>query len=166
MTKYLIAIYTDKPRFLIFKGKAGAWEPIHDWECATGMPGDDGKSCSFRGAFRLGDGAGEQYNDGEPLTMSAGVYGKSVDLPGYSGATYGYFLNGVWAIHSTINGSSEASQMNKRISHGCIRLTRAHASWVYHNMPRYTRVWSRPRAEISYTNTCASIPASMVRIMH
>lgn len=145
MTKYLIAIYPDNPRFVIFQGSKGNWVPIKDWECGTGAAEADGKSRSLRGAWKLGEGRGEEYDGGRPLTAEAGKYGKSINLPGYSGCTYGYFINGKWAIHSTMPGVPESQQVNRLVSHGCIRLRLENAKWVYYNMPRYTRVWSVPR---------------------
>ena len=144
-TKYLIAIYPDNPRLVIFQGSKDNWVPIKDWECGTGAAGDDGKSISLRGAWKLGEGTGQEDEDSDPLTAEAARSGKSVSLPGYSGCTYGYFIVMKWAIHSTMPGVAISKQVNRLVSHGCIRLKLENAKWVYDNMPRWTRVWSVPR---------------------
>jgi lipoprotein-anchoring transpeptidase ErfK/SrfK len=144
-TKYLIAVYPDKPRVLIFKGSRGNWVPFRDWACTTGAPGSDGKSITLRGMWLLGHSDGREEEDGEPLTRSAALYGKSVDLPGFSGATYGYLVVGRWAFHSTLPGIPVSQQLGTMQSHGCIRLAIANAKWLYNNMPRWTRVVSVPR---------------------
>ncbi len=142
-TKYLIAISPDHPRLVIFQGSKGNWKPIKDFACTTGAPGSNGKSITMRGDWRLGAGAGEMEDTGfAPINAQAAREGKNVNNPAFSGAKYIYYMFQIFAIHSTLPSQSEASQMGRRLSHGCIRLEMVNAKYVYYNMPRFTKVWT------------------------
>ena len=124
-SKYLILVSRTYNRLNIYQKKDGSWKRIKAWICSTGKK----STPSLAGTFTVG------------------ARGFSFDTSGNDGTCYYYTQwSGNYLFHSVIyklhnyNTIKYSGQLGKNISHGCVRLDRANAKWIYDNIPSGTKV--------------------------
>ena len=122
-SKYLILVDTDACRVGIFTGEEGAWKLKYYWQCCVGKS----STPTVKGTFTVGY---KTYSFGESK--------------GYS-CYYATQIYGSYLFHSVLyypyTNTIKDGTMGKAVSHGCVRLTKAHAKWIYNNIPRGTKVY-------------------------
>lgn len=124
-SKYLILVSRTYNRLNIYQKSNGSWKRIKAWICSTGKK----STPSLSGTFTVGS------------------RGFSFDTSGNDGTCY-YYTQwcGNYLFHSVIyklhdyNTIKSSNQLGKNISHGCVRLDRANAKWIYDNIPSGTKV--------------------------
>lgn len=123
---YLILCSKTYNRLNIYKKDSdGEWERIKSWKCSTGKK----KSQSRSGTFYVGS------------------RGFSFDTSGNDGTCYYWTQwSGNYLFHSVIyklhnyNKIKYGNQLGRNLSHGCVRLDRSNAKWIYQNIPSGTKV--------------------------
>mgnify|MGYP002584530156 CR=1 FL=1 len=120
-TGYLILVDRAACRTSVFRGSAGAWNMICDWQCAPGKP----STPTVGGEFTVG---------------SKGYYFDSGNARCYWFTQfYGdYLFHSV--LYSKYNGSLMDGRVGMQLSHGCVRLAIQNAKWIYDNIPTGTKV--------------------------
>ncbi|SFC69419.1 L,D-transpeptidase [Clostridium uliginosum] len=122
-TSYLINISIKNQKTYIYKGNSNNWSLDKTFSCSTGINGEDTPCGSFtikeKGAWFFS----EKYNQG-------GKYWTQID--------------GDILFHSMPFDKDKTTildtTLNKRSSHGCIRLSLNDAKWIYDNIPRDTKI--------------------------
>lgn len=123
-TKYLILVNSKTNRVGIFTGKKGSWTLKYYWTCATGKA----SSPTVKGSYTV-TGRGKSF-------------GTSRYTCWYYTQFYGNYL-----FHSILYSPGSMSKvvesgLGTNASHGCVRLSLAHAKWIYTNIPNKTKVIS------------------------
>ncbi len=119
-TNYLILVNCSIHYVAIYSGSAGAWTPVHKWQCADGAPGTP----TIKGTF------------------STGQKGYYFDAFGVRCFYYTQF-SGNYLFHSVLcneNGAVVDGRVGMGLSHGCVRLAKENAKWIYDNIPTGTKV--------------------------
>lgn len=113
-TKYLILVNRKAHKVGVFTGKKGNWSYKYYWSCVTGASG----SPTITGTFR-----------------SSG-YKKTV-LSTDSRAKWCTQISGGYFFHTILASESE---LGKSLSHGCVRLAKSNAKWIYNNIRSGTTI--------------------------
>ncbi len=119
-TNYLILVNCNIHYVAIYKGSQGAWTPIYKWQCADGAAGTP----TVKGSF---------------TTAQKGYY---FDKFGVRCFYYTQFY-GDYLFHSVLcneNGDVVDGRVGMGLSHGCVRLAKENAKWIYDNIPTGTKV--------------------------
>ncbi|GAA0078445.1 hypothetical protein UT300005_28240 [Clostridium sp. CTA-5] len=122
-TPYLINISIKDQKTYIYKGNSNSWVLDRTFPCSTGIDGENTPTGSFsikeKGDWFFSD----KYKQG----------GK-----------YWTQINGNILFHSVPFAEDRTTvldnTLNKRSSHGCIRLSLNDARWIYDNIPKETSV--------------------------
>lgn len=122
-TPYLINISIKDQKTYIYKGNSNNWVLDRTFQCSTGIDGENTPTGSFsikeKGDWFFSD----KYKQG-------GKYWTQID--------------GNILFHSLPFAEDRATvldnTLNKRSSHGCIRLLLNDAKWIYDNIPKDTTV--------------------------
>lgn len=124
-TRYLILINSKAHKVGIYKGSKGNWSEVKYWSCTTGAPGTPTK----KGVFSV-KGKGLHFGESKGYTCwyYTQFYGN------YLFHSVLYYPNSKTKIKSGILGASRW--------HGCVRLAKSNAKWIYDNVPRGTKVVS------------------------
>ncbi len=119
-TGYLILVNCSTHNVAIYSGGKGCWTPVHKWQCADGAPG----SPTVKGEFSTG---------------SKGYYFDSYGVRCF----YYTQFSGNYLFHSVLcneNGDVVDGRVGMALSHGCVRLAKDNAKWIYDNIPTGTKV--------------------------
>lgn len=124
-TKYLILVNSKSHKVGIYKGSKGNWSEVKYWTCTTGAAGTPTK----KGAFTVG--------------IKGTHFGES---HGYTCWYYTQF-SGNYLFHSVLYYPNSKTKIKSGVlgvsaSHGCVRLSKNNAKWIYDNIPRGTKVVS------------------------
>ncbi len=124
-TKYLILINSKSHKVGIYKGSKGNWKQIKLWSCTTGAS----STPTVKGTFTV-KGKGLHFGESKGYTCwyYTQFYGN------YLFHSVLYYPNSKTKIKSGVLGVSA--------SHGCVRLAKSNAKWIYDNIPRGTKVVS------------------------
>ena len=120
-TGYLILVNCDIHYVAIYSGEKGAWKPLFKWQCGNGAPGTE----TVHGTFSIG---------------SKGYY---FDPEGGGRCFYYSQFYGDYLFHSVIcdkDGNVIDGRLGCAVSHGCVRLAKENAKWIYDNIPSGTTV--------------------------
>lgn len=120
-TNYLIWVSKKDFRVHVFSGKKGDWTLLKSLRCSIGAPGTP----TCEGTYKFY----ERINKWD--------YGSY-----YVGPVMRF--NGGYALHSTIvnnNGTLRDGRLEKRISHGCVRIAPDEMNWLFSIIPLYTTVY-------------------------
>lgn len=124
-TKYLILVNSKSHKVGIYKGSKGNWSEVKYWTCTTGAAGTPTK----KGTFTVG--------------IKGTHFGES------HGYTCWYFtqFSGNYLFHSVLYYPNSKTKIKSGVlgvsaSHGCVRLAKNNAKWIYDNIPRGTKVVS------------------------
>ncbi|OUO46797.1 hypothetical protein B5F79_06290 [Olsenella sp. An285] len=147
LTQYLLTVDTTNNRVVVFQGTYipslgwyGNWTPLYDWSCSTGNKIYHGGDGTPTGIYRIGGNADYNWNESGNYTPG----GYRTTYWAINDVTYftGFLLN--LGFHSTVGyqgGYSDANQLGKHITHGCIRLAEDCAKWIYYNALPGTKVY-------------------------
>ena len=139
--RYFVSTSIPKCRTIVWEnlnygtGRAAEWVPKFDWLAGTSLP-EDATHSEAVGWFRFGGSNGEPYSGGP--AASGANNGRSPSCWGVRNVIF-LWLN--LAYHSTgASGAAGASEVGKRVSHGCIRLMDDCIQWLYNrnNTPNGT----------------------------
>lgn len=124
-TKYLILVNSKSHKVGIYKGSKGNWSEVKYWTCTTGAAGTPTK----KGTFTVG--------------IKGTHFGES---HGYTCWYYTQF-SGNYLFHSVLYYPNSKTKIKSGVlgvsaSHGCVRLAKNNAKWIYDNIPRGTKVVS------------------------
>ena len=116
-------IYVDKSdyRVRVYQGQQYQWREVKSYPCAIGAPGTP----TITGQF--------EYMSKESIWPYNGYYVGPIMR----------FYNG-YALHSTLRyygGGEYDGRVGVQISHGCIRLHPEDITWMWNNIPLYTKVY-------------------------
>lgn len=122
-TKYLIAVDCTKNRTCIYQGKKGNWKLKYYWMCTTGaknMP-------TVKGSFKVKK---KVSHFGEPKGYTCW------HATGFKGEYY---------FHSVLYKKNSKTKikdgrLGMKLSHGCIRLAKKNAKWIYKRCKKGTKV--------------------------
>lgn len=120
-TNYLIQVSLNNFKVNIYTGKQGGWKLIHQYTCTIGKP----STPTPRGTYSIGE--------------KGPYFGVN---KGYKCLYYTQF-SGDYLFHSIVynlDGSVRDGRLRMRLSNGCIRLATEHAKWIYHTIPKGTKV--------------------------
>ena len=120
-TDYLILVNLRSFKVNIYKGSTNKWNLIHSYICTIGKT----STPTPKGTFTVG---------------IKGLY-FGVDK-GYK-CWYFTQFKGNYLFHSIIynlDGSIRDGRLGRKLSDGCIRLSKENAKWIYDNVPRGTKV--------------------------
>ena len=147
-TQYLIVLDSATYRVYVFEGSAYNWKAKYAWACGVWMAGY-GPSMHHQDAYGWyndytvgGDDACYNYTRWKNGTNNfkggyRAEYYPEDDIKYFTGICLDL------GFHSTIGwegGYSDVNQLNRNISHGCVRLLEANAKWIYDNCGVGTRV--------------------------
>ena len=122
-TKYLIAVDCTRNRTCIFQGKKGNWRLKYYWKCTTGKK----STPTIKGNFKV---CGKVSHFGESNGYSVWHATR---------IKYEYYFHSVlykpWSKKTIIAG-----KLGKNLSHGCVRLKKSNAKWIYKNCKSGTRI--------------------------
>ncbi len=122
-TKYLIAVDCTRNRTCIFQGKKGNWKLKYYWKCTTGKK----STPTIKGNFKV---CGKVSHFGESNGYSVWHATR---------IKYEYYFHSVlykpWSKKTIIAG-----KLGKNLSHGCVRLKKSNAKWIYKNCKSGTRI--------------------------
>ena len=122
-TKYLIAVDCTKNRTCIFTGKKGNWKLKSYWKCTTGKK----STPTIKGNFKV---CGKVSHFGEQ---------KGYSVWHATRIKYEYYFHSIlyrpYSKTKVLNGT-----LGKNLSHGCIRLKKENANWIYKNCKNGTRI--------------------------
>ena len=124
-TKYLILINSKSHKVGIYKGSKGNWSEVKYWTCTTGAPSTPTK----KGVFTVGS-KGTHFGESHGYTC----WYYTQFSGNYLFHSVLYYPNSKTKIKSGVLGASA--------SHGCVRLAKTNAKWIYDNIPRGTKVVS------------------------
>lgn len=130
-TKYLISVDRRKNRTVVYHKSKGEWVVKYYWKCSTGAPSDYSKiSCTPSGSFSVPKkGTHQKYfgdSHGYRCWYTTRIY-------------KGYLFHSV--LYQPYSGSRiQDGRLGYNISHGCIRLSKDNAYWLYKNIKPGTRV--------------------------
>lgn len=122
-TKYLILVNTSTNRVEILKGKKNKWSVVKYWKCTSGASGTP----TVKGNFTIQN------------------KGKSFGGASYT-CWYWSQFHGNYLFHSVLYQKGSSSKIRDgrlgiKASHGCVRLAKSNAKWIYNNVPRGTKVY-------------------------
>ncbi|WP_252254883.1 L,D-transpeptidase [Clostridium sp. ZBS12] len=122
-TPYLIFIDINSQKTYIYKGKSNKWDLDKTFSCSTGIDSEP-TPC---GAFSIKE-KGEWFFSEK--FKQGGKYWTQID--------------GDILFHSVPYAQDKTTvvdtTLNKKSSHGCIRLALSDAKWIYDNIPRDTKI--------------------------
>ncbi|MDO4618587.1 MAG: L,D-transpeptidase [Clostridia bacterium] len=121
-TEYFIWVSKAQFRVNVFQGEMGNWSLIRSFPCSIGAP----DTPTITGIFEY-----FKYED----RWSYPTY--------YVGPIMRFAPRG-YALHSVLmryNGNYADARLEKKISHGCVRMMPEDIGWLADNMPLYTRVY-------------------------
>lgn len=119
-TNYIIMVNRGAHTVGIYQGGRGFWSNVKHWQCGNGAPGTP----TVTGVFHVG---------------SKGYYFNSGDFRCF---WYTQFY-GDYLFHSVLcwpNGAVADGRLGMGVSHGCVRLAKENAKWIYDNIPAGTTV--------------------------
>lgn len=119
-SSYIIMVDGRTHRVGIYQGKKGMWQCVKYWACGDGKA----STPTVRGEFTVGN-RGYYFDSGKYRCFWwTQFYGN-------------YLFHSVlcWPDGSVANGTVGAA-----VSHGCVRLEKQNAKWIYDNIPRGTKV--------------------------
>ncbi len=124
-TKYLILVNCKAHKVGIYKGSKGNWKQIKLWSCTNGAS----STPTVKGSFT--------------------VQGKGLHFGEDKGYTCWYYTQfyGNYLFHSVLYYPNSKTKIKSGVlgvaaSHGCVRLAKSNAKWIYDNIPRGTKVVS------------------------
>lgn len=134
-TNYLVMVNKSTHKMGIYQGSKGKWTLVKGfWTVSTGAKATPTPS----GTFKMS----------KPNTKRSSTYGW-LDFD-HSSAAYCYDVSAGFWVHTILlkKGSRGNpyktkvvdSRLGYNISHSCIRLAIANCDWVYHNIPRGTKL--------------------------
>ena len=119
-SSYLIMVDGQTHRVGIYQGKKGMWQCVKYWACGDGKA----STPTVRGEFNVGS-RGYYFDSGKYRCFWWTQF-------------YGNYL-----FHSVLcwpDGSVANGTVGVGISHGCVRLEKQNAKWIYDNIPKGTKV--------------------------
>ena len=126
-TQYCISVSTEFNRIAVFKGEKGNWKMIKYGKCGTGKASHATGHANLLLPGKRGTHFGE--SKGYTCWYWTKIY-KAVR-----------FHSVLYKKHSKSHLKSRLSkQVGSRVSHGCVRLPKAFAKWIYENAQGGTRV--------------------------
>ena len=124
-TKYLILVNCKAHKVGIYKGSKGNWKQIKLWSCTNGAA----STPTVKGSYT--------------------VQGKGLHFGEDKGYTCWYYTQfyGNYLFHSVLYYPNSKTKIKSGVlgvaaSHGCVRLAKSNAKWIYDNIPRGTKVIS------------------------
>ena len=130
-TPYLISVDRIKNRVCVYHKSKGEWVVKYYWKCSTGAPSDYSKiSCTPSGTFSVT----------KKNTHSKYFGDKSGYRCWYTTRIWkGYMFHSV--LYQPYSGTRiQDGRLGYNISHGCIRMKKDHAYWLYKNIDPGTKV--------------------------
>lgn len=130
-TKYLISVDRRKNRTVVYHKSEGDWVVKYYWKCSTGAPSDYSTlSCTPSGTFKVPKKRTHQKYFGD----------RSGYRCWYTTRIYkGYLFHSV--LYQPYSGTRiQDGRLGYNISHGCIRLAKDNAYWLYKNIDAGTTV--------------------------
>lgn len=129
-TKYLIAVSRAQNRVCVYQKSKKEWVVKYYWKCSTGEPRYSSISCTPSGSFEVPDKRTHQKYFG--------------DKSGYR-CWYTTRIHKSYLFHSILyqpysSTRIQDGRLGYNISHGCIRLKKDNAYWLYKNIDAGTRV--------------------------
>lgn len=130
-TKYLIGVCRKDNRVCIYEKSKGEWVVKYYWKCSTGEPTDYSTiSCTPSGSFKVPRiGTHKKYfgdRNGYRCWYTTKIY-------------KGYLFHSV-LYQPRSSTKIQDGRLGYNISHGCIRLKKDNAYWMYKNIKAGTRV--------------------------
>ena len=123
-TKYLILVDRANCKVGIFSGSKNNWTLKYFWSCCVGKASTPTISGSYTATGY------KAYSFGESK--------------GYS-CYYATQIKGNYLFHSVLyypySNTIKDGTMGKAVSHGCIRLTKTNAKWIYDNINKGTKIY-------------------------
>ncbi len=124
-TKYLILVNCKAHKVGIYKGSKGNWKQVKLWSCTNGAA----STPTVKGTYT--------------------VQGKGLHFGEDKGYTCWYYTQfyGNYLFHSVLYYPNSKTKIKSGVlgvaaSHGCVRLAKNNAKWIYDNIPRGTKVVS------------------------
>ena len=120
-TNYLVWVSKKDFKTTVFTNYGGPWKEVASFPCSIGAPSTETVTGEFEYFSRESRWSYPTYYVGPIMRFYRG-----------------------YALHSTLlryDGSDADARLEKKISHGCVRLAPESINWMVDNVPLYTKVY-------------------------